>query len=112
MKTIRIYRHRECKRCEKIVRLHHRLDWFDRIDDTTLTPPGRSPLRMGEILVEDLRSGRLLEGVHAVRAIFREIPLYFPLRLLLLIPYFARRADDDARGLAQACDLDGRSGCQ
>jgi hypothetical protein len=112
VKTIRIYRHPECKRCAKIVRLHHALDWLDRIEDTAQTPPGHTPLRKGEILVEDLRDGRWLEGIHAVRAIFRQIPLYFPLRLLLRIPYFAQRADEDARGLTGTCDRNKTSRCE
>jgi hypothetical protein len=111
MKKLKIYRHPDCKRCEKIVRLHHQLDWFDRIDDSTQAPNGRPPPRKGEICVQDLGDGRFHEGVHAVRAIFRQVPLYFPLLLLLRIPYFARRADLDARGMAEACDHNDQSHC-
>jgi len=97
VKTIRIHRHPECHRCARIVRMHHRLDWLDRVDDTT-TAPRTGALRMGEIVVEDLRDGRLLQGAEAVEAIFRAVPLYWPALLLLKIPALRRRADADARG--------------
>lgn len=107
MKRIRIYRHPECRRCARIARTHHRLDWLDRIEDTTVPPPGRAPVRMGEIVVEDLRSGRLLEGLDALRAIWRQVPAYLPLLPLLAIPPLARRADADVRGCTGACELPG-----
>ena len=98
MKTIRIHRHRDCERCAKMAATHHRLDWLDRVDDTTDPPPGRWPVQKGEIAVQDLRTGDVLEGVDAVRAIARQVPLYWPALALLRIPPVARWADLDARG--------------
>jgi hypothetical protein len=98
MKKIRIHRHPRCPRCARLAALHRRFDWLDRIDDSTAAPPARAPLRLGEIAVQDLRTGALLEGVAAVRAIARQVPLYWPLVPLLWLPPIARRADADARG--------------
>ena len=75
--------------------MHHKVDWLDRVDDTTATPRS-GPLRVGQIVVEDLRTGRLHGGAEAVEAIFRQIPLYWPMLPLLKIPALRRRAADDA----------------
>jgi hypothetical protein len=112
MGTLRIYRHPDCERCARIVRVHHRFDWLRRIEDTTQPPPGRRAPRRGEILVRDLDTGRWLEGVAAVHAICRAVPCYAPLRLLLRVPALARRADADARGLRGACDPSDPGACQ
>jgi len=98
MERIVIYRHPHCERCARIARVHKRLDWLGRISVTTADPPGHAPVRKGEIVVLDLRSLTLLEGVDAVRKIFAQVPLYLPLLPLLWIPVLARRADADIRG--------------
>lgn len=98
MERIVIYRHPACPRCARIARTHQRLDWLGRIRVSTDQPRGRAPVRKGEIIVQDLRTGDFFEGIEAVRMIFRQVPLYLPLLALLRVPVLARRADDDARG--------------
>ena len=61
MKRIVIYRHPECKKCARMARLHHLFDWFNRVAVVTTTPR-TGPLQMGEIIVEDLATGRFLAG--------------------------------------------------
>lgn len=100
MKTILIHRHPGCPRCARLAAMHQRLDWLGRVADTTEPPPGRPPLQMGEIAVQDLRTGQLLHGIDAVRAISGQVPLYWPLLPLLRIPPIARRADQNTRGCA------------
>lgn len=108
MKRILIYRHPDCARCARAARLHRKLDWLGRVDDTTASPEGHAAVAKGAIIVQDLRTGCFHEGVEAVRLIFRQVPLYFPLLLLLRIPRLARTADADARGARSgtACDVD------
>ena len=98
MKHIIIYRHPGCARCARIARMHERLDWLGRIAVTTAAPAGHAPVKKGEIIVQDLATGTYLEGLDAVRKIFRQVPLYLPLLPLLRIPALARRADADIRG--------------
>jgi hypothetical protein len=104
MKAILIHRHPDCARCARIARAHHLFDWLDRVEDTT-EPPRSGPLRMGEVIVEDLRTGGLHGGAEAFGLICRQIPLYAPARVLLRFPAFRRRVDLDMGG----CD-DGACG--
>jgi hypothetical protein len=97
MKRITLYQHRDCDRCRKIARVHKALDWLDRVRIST-DAPATGPLQPGEIAVQDVRTGEAVLGVGAVRRVFRQIPLYAPLRLLLAIPPIARKVDREVRG--------------
>ncbi len=108
MKRITLYRHKNCARCAKFARIHHVLDWLNRVETSTETP-STGPLRIGEIAVEDHRTGKTMKGVDAVRSICRQIPAYWLLLPLLGIPPIARKiahevrgCDDGSCGLAQA----------
>lgn len=97
MKRITVHRHPDCARCARIARAHRFFDWLGRVGLSTEVPR-TGPLQLGQIVVEDLRTGEILEGVAAVRAICREIPAYAIFRPLLLIPAVARAVDRDVRG--------------
>jgi hypothetical protein len=58
--------------------------------------PRTGPLRVGQIVVEDLRTGEILSGARAVEAIFRQVPAYWPVLPLLKIPFIRRKAAADA----------------
>ena len=105
MKGIRIYRNPACAKCARYARLHERLDWLDRIENSTATPASGS-LAMGEVVVEDLATGALLHGAEAAKRIAREIPAYAPFRLLLKIPAVRRAADKEMTGCNDgSCEL-------
>lgn len=97
MKTIVIYRNPDCAKCARIGRIHKFFDWLGRVEVSTETPR-IGPMQPGEIAVEDLRTGEILQGVPAVRRIFRQIPAYLPFLPLLSMPAIARRVDRDVRG--------------
>jgi hypothetical protein len=107
MKRIRIYRNPDCARCARYARLHERLDWFGRVENSTAVPP-TGPLAMGEVVVQEVASGRVLQGLEAARRITREIPAYAPFRLLLRIPALAEAADKEMRGCGGSCELPAR----
>jgi hypothetical protein len=105
MKRIIIYRHPECERCAKFARVHHLLDWLHRAEPSAATPP-TGPLRMGEVVVEEIATGRVFAGAEALAKIFRQIPLYWPLQPLLRIPAVRRRVDRELSGCADgSCEV-------
>ena len=105
MKHIRIYRNADCAKCARYARMHERLDWLRRIENSTATPP-TGPLTMGEVVVEDLATGQVTRGAEALECICREIPAYAPMLLLLKLPAVRRAADREMAGCSgEACDL-------
>lgn len=99
MHRITVYRNKDCAKCRRFARAHQFFDWLHRVKATTDTPRS-GPLAVGEIVVEDAATGEMLRGVHAVRAIWRQIPAYMVLLPLLRIPAVARWVDRDVRGCA------------
>jgi hypothetical protein len=99
MKRITVFRNKDCVRCRRFARAHRLFDWFNRIEPSTDTP-ATGPLVPGEIAVLDHRTGQTLQGVDAVRLIFRQVPAYWPLLPLLSVPAFARWIDREVRGCA------------
>ena len=97
MKRVVIYRHPECGKCARVARLHRLFDWFNRVGVVTTTSPA-GPLQMGEIVVEDLATGRFLAGAAGLQLICRQIPLYWWVLPLLSISAVRARADREARG--------------
>jgi hypothetical protein len=103
LKRITIYRHKDCAKCARIARMHRFFDWLHRVETSTEVP-GTGPLQLGEIAVEDARTGEITKGVEAVRRICRQIPAYAPLLPLLHLPFVARKVDREVRGCASgAC---------
>jgi hypothetical protein len=79
------------------------MDWLHRVDTSTATPP-TGPLRMGEIAVEDLATGRIVKGAAAVEQVCRNIPAYAPGLLLLLLPPFRSYVERSVSGCeSDAC---------
>jgi len=86
--------------------VHHAVDWFNRIADTTTTPP-TGPLRMGEVVVADLRTGRILRGAEGVKLVYQQAPAYWLLLPLLWIPRMRALIDREVRGCSDdSCQID------
>ena len=99
MKRITVFHHKDCRRCRRIARVHRFFDWLNRVEISTETP-AIGPLVPGQIAVLDHKTGETLQGVDAVRAIYRNIPAYIPFFPLLRVPAIARKIDRDVRGCA------------
>jgi hypothetical protein len=105
MKRIRVYRNAQCAKCARFARTGHFFDWLDRMDVSTETPK-TGPLRLGEVVVEDLSSGRILKGAEGIELIFRNIPAYAPFRLLLRVPSLRRYVEKEVSGCeGNACEI-------
>jgi hypothetical protein len=105
VKRIRIYRNPDCAKCARYARMHERLDWFGRIENSTVTPP-TGPLTIGEVVVEQLATGRIARGAEALALICRQIPAYAPMLVLLKLPAVRRAADKEMSGCGGgSCDL-------
>ena len=105
MKTVRIHRNPDCARCARYARMHRRLDWLDRVEDSVQSPFDR-PMRMGEVVVRDLRDGRLHAGAGGMALLARNVPAYWPLLPLMAIPAVRRAIERDVAGdCGDACTL-------
>lgn len=63
------------------------MDWLNRLEVLAARPPSGA-VRMGEIAVEDLKTGETVKGAAAFEKICRSIPADAIGRLLLLVPAF------------------------
>jgi hypothetical protein len=97
MKRLRIHRNPHCPKCARYARMHRRLDWLGRVEDSTISPWPRS-LRMGEVVVEDLQDGALHTGADGMRLLCHAIPGYWPVLPLFRIPAFRRRVEAEVTG--------------
>jgi hypothetical protein len=110
MKTIRVYRNAQCATCARFARVARFFDWLDRVDLSTETPK-TGPLRLGEVVVEELSSGRILRGAEGMDLIWRNIPVYAPFRLLLRVPSFRRFLEKNVGGCKDnTCQVSSKPG--
>jgi hypothetical protein len=101
MKIIRAYRNPDCAKCARFERVARFFDWLDRVDFSTKMPRN-GPLLMGEVVVEDLASGRSLKSAEGIKLIGRHIPVYMPFRLLFRVPAFRRLVENNVGGCNDA----------
>jgi hypothetical protein len=98
MKSLRIHRNPHCAKCARFARMHLRLDWLGRLKDSTASPWPRS-MRMGEVVIEDLRDGSLHAGADGLRLLCRAVPAYWPLLPLFALAPIRRRIDIELAGV-------------
>jgi len=99
MKEIRLYRNPDCEKCARYARMHRRLDWLNHFEDSTDAPP-TGPLKMGEILVQDLASGEILKGVKCFPLLCKHIPAYWLVLPLTYLPPVSHRLERELSGSA------------
>lgn len=101
MTRIRIYCNPDSRECMRHARMYLFFDWLRRIVVSTAVPPGGA-LAVGEVVVQDLDSGKLVRGALALDCIYRHIPLYMPARLFLRLPPVWRKAEQYMSGEGKA----------
>src|SRR3546814_15019884 len=82
---VRVHHNPGCARCARYARMHQRLDWLGRVEDSVQSPFER-PMRMGEVVVRDLRDGRLHAGADGIALLARQVPAYWAMLPLMAIP--------------------------
>ena len=97
VKTICLYLHPDCGRSARDARRFQKLDWLRRLD-VSIEAPATGPLRLGEIAVQDLRTGATMKGSDCYELLFRHIPACWPLLPLLHIPAVRDYAKREANG--------------
>lgn len=104
-RTVRVHRNPDCARCARYARMHQRLDWLGRVEDSVQSPFER-PMRMGEVVVRDLRDDRLHAGADGIALLARQVPAYWPLLPLMALPAMRRAIERDVAGdCGGACTL-------
>lgn len=87
MKPYRLHYNRACPACRHKAALLPKLDWFGRVECSTETPADRQPVPPGEIAVHHFASGQTLRGRAALAALYRQLPLAWPVGVILsLLP--------------------------
>ena len=83
--SIRLYFNEHCPDCARQAERTGRMDWLDRVEmRIDRSPIGEVPA--GEIVVIDKRSDKVFTGIFATRKLCLQIPLLFPIGLLLFLP--------------------------
>src|SRR3546814_8157770 len=101
--TVRVHRNPGCARCARYARMHQRLDWLGRVEDSVQSPFER-PMRMGEVVVRDLRDRRLHAGADGIAPLARPVPAYWAMLPLMAIPAVRRAIESDfARTFGDTC---------
>lgn len=75
-----------CQDCVRLARWNRRLDWLNRFERSTDPSPMGTP-DIGDIHVVDHRNATICSGVYATHLVCRNIPAFWPMALLLKIPF-------------------------
>lgn len=85
----------ECGMCSGLVRLLRALDWMHRLrwvssQSLEVPPRGLSRESLETSAYLETRSGVLREGFYAIRSLLLQIPLTFPIGLVMWLPWIDR----------------------
>ena len=70
---------------------NRRLDWFGRFERTTQPSPMGIPA-IGDIHVVDHQTAKIFSGAYATHVVCQNIPAYWPLALLMRLPFVFSKA--------------------
>lgn len=75
-----------CQDCVRMGVWNKRLDWLVRFQRTSEPSPMGMP-EIGDIHVVDHRTATIYSGAYATERVCRNIPAYWPMALLMLLPF-------------------------
>ena len=75
-----------CQDCVRLAQWNHRLDWFGRFERTIRPSPMGTP-EIGDIHVVDNQKAQMFSGVYATQVVCQNIPAYWPMALLMKLPF-------------------------
>lgn len=76
---------------------NRRLDWLGRFERTTQPSPMGIP-DIGDIHVVDHQQATLFSGAYATQVVCQNIPVYWPLALLMKVPFVFRKVASQKPG--------------
>jgi hypothetical protein len=75
-----------CQDCVRLAECNHRLDWLSRFERTNEPSPMGAP-EIGDIHVVDQQNSQIFSGAYATQVVCQNIPAYWPLALLMKLPF-------------------------
>jgi hypothetical protein len=96
MPKYRLYYCADCSVCKKRAGMAAKLNWLRRVEFST-SNPASGPLKPGQVVLENLRTGRLYHGDDVMPKMSLQIPLLFPIGLLMSLPGVGRLMGRDNR---------------
>lgn len=85
MYKVKVYYNKNCKKCNIHAQRIRTFDLFGWVETTTDVPK-EGPIDQGEILVEDISSGKTYRNLSGARYYFRFIPIYWLFLPILYLP--------------------------
>ena len=86
-----------CQDCVRLAQWNRRLDWLGRFERTTQPSPMGIP-DIGDIHVVDNQKGKIFSGAYATQVVCQNIPAYWPLALLMRLPFVFRKVASQKPG--------------
>lgn len=86
-----------CQDCVKLAQWNRRLDWLGRFSRTTEASPMGEPA-IGDIHVVDHLTAKVYSGAYATQVVCLNIPAYWPMGLLMKLPFFFKQVASQKPG--------------
>lgn len=81
----------QCADCGRLAEWNRRLDWLGRFERTAKPSPIGTP-DVGDIHVVDNQEAKVFTGAYATQLVCQNIPAYWPIALLMKLPFVFNRA--------------------
>ena len=86
-----------CQDCVRLTQWNRRLDWLGRFERTAQPSPIGTP-EIGDIHVVDNQNARIFSGAFATQVVCQNIPVYWPMALLMRLPFLFKKVASQKPG--------------